>query len=371
VNRLAKHSKLTKTERLLLSSWKKEGLSNIECGKRLGRDKSTIGRELNRNKTKVWVGKSDEYIYEPAHAQFVALERRQKAFDSKQPLKNRDIYGYVLDHLRQGWSPEQIAGRLRKVDHPKDSHWSICHETIYSFIYKEKTELTRQRLKTQAILNQKLKSKAQRAVTVTDSEKPLFEYLRRKQVRRRVRGGRKAQRIRIPDRVSIHDRPKVVDTRLEIGHWEGDSIVGLGHKNGLHTEYERVSSLIRLQRMNSLTTKEAISAAARIFKPLPDALRRTTTWDNGSEHTNHKELTKRAGILVFFADPYSAYQRGGNENANLWIRYYFPKRTDFSTVSDEELADVERELNNRPRKRLEYKTPQEVFNLHLRGCSSY
>lgn len=207
-------------------------------------------------------------------------------------------------------------------------------------------------------------------MTVTDSEKPLFEYLRRKQKKRRIRGGRLVQRVRIPDRVSIHDRPKVVEDRLQPGHWEGDSIVGLGHRNGLHTEYERVSSLIRFERMNSVTTKEAIEASMRIFSPLPQSLRKTTTWDNGSEHTNHKELTEKTGLLVFFADPYSAYQRGGNENCNLWIRYYFPKKTDFSTISDEELKDVEWEFNNRPRKRLEYKTPQEVFNSYLRGCVS-
>lgn len=367
---MTKHTKLTKTERSLLSEWKKEGLSNIECATRLGRHKSTIGRELTRNPVKVRIGGFDELIYEPLHAQFVTEERKQKAFNAKEPLKNKKIYGYVLDHLRAGWSPEQIAGRLRLVEHPNDPSWSICHETIYAFIYKEKTDLTKQALKTQAILNQRLKSKIGKFITVTDHKKPLFEYLRRKQIRRRIRGGRSSQRVRIPDRVSIHNRPKVVEARIQPGHWEGDSIVGIGHRSGLHTEYERVSSLTRFERMIALTTEQGINAAKKIFNPLPDDLRRTTTWDNGSEHTNHKELTKDTGIAVYFADPYSAYQRGGNENANLWIRYYFPKGTDFNQISDEELKDVEWELNNRPRKRLEYKTPQEVFDLHLRGCIS-
>jgi len=364
------HTKLTKPERVLLFKWKKEGISNINCGQRLGRDKSTIGRELKRNQIKVWTGKSDELIYEPSHAQFVAEERKQKAFNAKEPLKNKQIYGYVIDHLRQGWSPEQISGRLRLVDHQGDRSWSICHETIYSFIYKQKTDLTKAALISQAILNQKLKGQIKKSVTVTDHEKPLWEYLRRKQKRRRKRGGRKVHRVRIPDRVSIHDRPKAVEGRIQVGHWEGDSIVGKGHKNGLHTEYERVSSLTRFERMERLTTEQGIAAAEKIFNPLPKQLKQTTTWDNGSEHTNHRQLTENTGILVFFADPYSAYQRGGNENANLWIRYYFPKGTDFSTVSDEELEDVQWELNNRPRKRLEYKTPQEVFDSYLRGCIS-
>lgn len=112
---MSKHTKLTSTERCLLAQWKNQRLSNIKCGKRLGRDKSTIGRELRRNQVRVRVGKYDEVIYEPHHAQFVAMERKQKAFNAKQPLRSKKIYGYVLDHLRAGWSPEGIAGRFRQV----------------------------------------------------------------------------------------------------------------------------------------------------------------------------------------------------------------------------------------------------------------
>lgn len=328
---------------MLLAQWKKEGLSNIECGKRLGRDKSTIGREIKRNRIKVRVGKYDEYIYEPVHAQSVSERRKQNAFRAKQPLKNKDIYTYVIEHLRGGWSPEVIAGRLREEEHPNDPHWKICHETIYQYIYSGKYIF---------------------------EDRPLWEYLRRKQKRRRKRDGRGCHRVRIPDRVSIHQRPKEVNRKKKPGHWEGDSLVGKGRKSGLHTEYERVSSLIRFERMKALTAQEALNASEKIFSPLPDDLKRSTTWDNGSEHVDHKELTSITGIQVFFADPYSACQRGGNENANLWIRYYFPKGTDFNQISDEELADVEWELNNRPRKRLQYKTPLEVFDSYLRGCIS-
>lgn len=367
---MSKHTKLTKTERSLLSKWKKQGLSNIECASRLGRNKSTIGRELGRNRIKVRVGKVLEVIYEPLHAQFVSEQRKKIAFNAKEPLKNKQIYGYVIDHLRQGWSPEQIAGRLRLVDHPNDPAWSICHETIYQFIYKPKSDKSREAIQAETILDGRIKLKAKEFITVTDCKKPLWEYLRRKQIRRRKRGGRKAHRVRIPDRVSIHDRSVVVEQRKQPGHWEGDSLVGKGRRSGLHTEYERVSSLTRFERMHALTTIEAIQAAEKVFSPLPDDLRKTTTWDNGLEHTNHKELTDSTGVFVYFADPYSAYQRGENENANLWIRYYFPKGTDFNEISDEELEDVEWELNNRPRKRLQYKTPQEVFDSYLRGCIS-
>jgi transposase, IS30 family len=358
---LKTHKKITGTERERLSVWKKEGLSNSDCAKLLGRSLSTIGRELKRNKTRVSVGLNNwEMIYEPIHADHAAKERKKNAWFAKEPLKNKKIFSYVMEKLRDSWSPEQIAGRLKYQDHPGDPSWHICMETIYQFIYKEKTDKTKQGLSIARILNKRLPDSTT-AVTVTDYDKPLWEYLRRKQVRRRKKGGRKSQRVRIPDRVSIHDRPKEIDERKTFGHWEGDSIVGLGHKNGLHTEYERICSLTRFERLKRVSADEAAKAAQKIFDPLPDHAKRSTTLDNGSEHTNHKEF----GIQAYFADPYSSYQRGGNENCNLWIRYYFPKGTDFSTISDEELKDVEWELNNRPRKRLEFKTPQEVFNKHL------
>lgn len=336
---MSKHTKLTSTDRKLLARWKEDGLSNKQCAKRLGRAVSTIGRELQRNSFKHLF--SLKLVYEPIHAQRLALARKNKAFKAKRFLKNPDVYGYCIDHLQQGWSPEQIAGRLR-LEHPDDSYWHICHETIYGFIYSRKYLFNR--------------------------DHPLWEYLRRKQKRRRKQGGRKAYRLRIPDRISIHLRPAIIDQKIEPGHWEGDSVVGIGHLSGLHTEYERVFSFTRFERMKRVNSDEMTKAALKIFSPLPDRLRRSTTLDNGSENVGHLKLHP-LGMSTYFADPYASYQRGGNENANLWIRYYFPKGTDFNQVSDQELKDVEWELNNRPRKRLQYQTPQEAFTEYLsRGC---
>lgn len=263
-----------------------------------------------------------------------------------------------------GWSPEQIAGRLKYVDYPDDSSWHICHETIYRFIYKEKTDLTSQEIQRQRVLD-KRKSTSKNLVTVTDHTRPLWEYLRRKQVKRRKLKGRKVHRVRIPDRVSIHDRPTLIAERKQFGHWEGDSIVGKNHTSGLHTEYERLSSFTRFEKMEGISAETFLKAAEGIFGKLPQYARRSTTLDNGSEHVSHTKLWNRYRMKTYFADPYSAWQRGGNENANLWIRYYFPKGTDFSTITNEELKDVEWELNNRPRKRLNFKTPQEVFFKYL------
>lgn len=327
---MKRHTKLTSTERILLSQWKQQGLSNKDCGRRLGRDKSTIGRELKRNlfhdKT------AGGYIYEPLNAAYQAKARQQKAYTAKQPLKNKHVFSYVMEKLVEGWSPEQIEGRL-KLEYPHDPSWHISYEAIYQYVYASENK-----------------------------EKKLFEYLRRKQKRRRKRHGRNSQRVRIPDRVSIHDRPKLVEKRKQFGHWEGDSIVGKGHRNGLHTEYERVSSITRFVYMHAITAQEAAKAAQKIFGILPAHAKLSTTLDNGKEHTNHKEF----GLNTYFADPYSSWQRGGNENANLWIRYYFPKGTDFGTITTEELKEVEWELNNRPRKRLKFKTPQEVFDSYLK-----
>jgi IS30 family transposase len=246
----------------------------------------------------------------------------------------------VIKRLMRGWSPEQIAGRLKHAAYPNDPSLHICHETIYRFIYHP---------------DQKLRS--------------WWEYLRRGQKKRRKKGGRKRQRCRIPDRVSIHQRPERVDKREEFGHWEGDTVVGKGRDHGLHTTYERVSSLYRFALMESFTADASYKAQKRIYTSYPKPARKSTTLDNGLEHAKHKKVEKETGIKAYFADPYSAWQRGGNENGNLWLRYYFPKGTDFRTIPREELKAVEWELNNRPRKRLGFKTPQEVFNEKLKGCN--
>ena len=285
-----KHSKLTLSERKLLAKWKLDGLSNKACARLLGRPASTIGRELKRNKFKT-------NVYEPLHAHALFEKKKKNAWGAKVPLKNKKVFRFVIRYLREGWSPEQIAGRLKYL-HPNDESWYICHETIYTYIYSGKW--------------------------INQEKEPLFEYLRRKQKKRFKLGGRSVQSLKIPDRVSIHERPKEIEERKVPGHWEGDSIVGKGHKNGLHTEYERVTSMIKIEKIERINGTETIKAQLAIFSPLPEPLRKSTTLDNGPEQHKHTKL-KTIGMQTFFADPYSSFQRGGNENSNLWIRYYFPK----------------------------------------------
>jgi IS30 family transposase len=317
------HSKLTAKERDQLARWKAQGVSNGECARRLGRHVSTIGRELKRNG---WQG-----TYEAIHAQVEAWERAEKSGRGKHPLKNPDVYAYVTQHLREGWSPDQIAGRL-KLEHPDDRHWRICAETIYRWVYHP-----------------------------AQAEQRWWEYLRRKQKKRRKRGGRHVVRSRIPDRVSIDQRPAAVNERQEPGHWEGDSVVSKGQRDGVHTEVERLSRFLVVRKVNAITSEATIAVQRRIFAQLPLPLRRSTTLDNGRENHLHAQLHD-LDMQTYFADPYASWQRGTNENGNWLLRYYFPKGTAFSQVSDQELQDVVDEINDRPRRILGYHTAREIFH---------
>lgn len=327
------YRRLSPSERDRLAVWKAEWVSNKDCARRLKRSVSTIGRELKRNS---WKGG----YYVAIHAQRNADQREKVKAHGKQELKNPDVYAYVTGQLREGWSPDQIAGRLRR-EHPKDGYWRICHETIYRWIYDP--------------------------VQVKDDQ-PWYEYLRRKQKKRKIYKGRKVHRSRIPDRISIHDRPKVIDKRKEFGHWEGDTVEGRGHRDGIHTEVERMSRLIMGKKISAITSEITLKAQKHIFTSLPVFARKSVTLDNGRETHLHYELREELKMETYHADPYSSWQRGTNEHGNWHIRYYFPKGTDFNKVLEEELQDVIEEINNRPRKILGYQTAQEVFTKLLKGA---
>lgn len=324
------YTKFTSKERDLLAVWKAEEVSNKECGRRLGRNTSTIGRELKRNG---WKGG----IYVAIHAQGKADKREQKSAYSKQELKNPEVYEFVTERLRWGWSPDQIAGRL-KLDYPKDRYWRITAETIYRWIYQE----------------EQLKC-----------DQPWYEYLRRKQKKRKKYKGRIVHRAHIPDRISIHKRPKAVDKRKEFGHWEGDTVEGRGHRDGVHTEVERRSRKILGRKVKRITSEVTIKVQKQLFAHVPQPARKSTTLDNGKENHLHSEL-KDLDMKTYFADPYSSWQRGTNEHGNWHLRYYFPKGTDFNEVSDEELQDVIEEINSRPRKILGYLTANEMYQKLLK-----
>lgn len=320
------YKRLSPFERDQLSVWKAEGLSNKECARRLKRDASTIGRELKRNS---WKG--DHYV--AIHAQGNADRRETIKAHGKQELKNPDVYEYVTRKLREGWSPDQIAGKLRRT-YPKDKYWWITAETIYRWIYKEEQ---------------------------VKIDQPWYEYLRRKQKKRKIYKGRTVHRSHIPDRISIHKRGKLIDKRKQFGHWEGDTVEGKGHKDGVHTEVERMSRKILAKKVERITSEATIEVQKQLFADVPEPARKSTTLDNGKETHLHFKLRASLGMETYHADPYSSWQRGTNEHGNWHLRYYFPKGTDFNDVSEEELQDVIEEINNRPRKILEYLSANEMY----------
>lgn len=311
---------LNSSDRDQIAVWFAGGVSIREIARRLERDHSVISRELKRNKT----GKH----YVAIAAQAKAKKRKHNA-GLRPPLKNPELYSQVLAGLRDGWSPEQIAGRLKKEN---DGETLICHETIYNFIFKPESRPLR-----------------------------LWQELSRGHAKRRKWHGRKASAKKIPNRVSIHDRPEEIETREEFGHWEGDSVVGRGKHHGIHTEVERKTRYLLARLLPKLDSLSSVEAQKRIFGELPESARKTTTLDNGLEFVRHQELTEATSMEVYFADPYASGQRGTNENTNGLLRRYLPKKTSFRNLSQGELNDIVAEINNRPRKCLGYATPHELF----------
>lgn len=323
------YTHLNDTERDLLAIWNGQQVSVREMAKRLHRNPGTISRELQRNRSTI-------------SGAYVAIAAQQRATDRavttrrRHPLKQPWVYASVLEKLRCGWSPEQIAGRLR-LEH---KHSVICKETIYQFVYKRQNK-----------------------------DKKLWEYLPRKQKHRKKQHWRSVQKARIPQRVSIHDRPDVIDQRQEFGHWEGDSVEGKKSEgDGIHTEVERVTRFFLAQRVDRIASPETIRAQYRLFQSIQEQARRSTTLDNGREQHRHMAL-RFLKMRTYFADPYASCQRGTNENTNGLLRRYLPKGSSFQDLSQEELDDIVTELNNRPRKCLGYNTPREKFEEQLKCCT--
>lgn len=315
------------SERELIAIWINYGISLRTIAKRLNRSHTTVIREAERNRSLV----SGYYVAIAAQRR---AENRIVQSRRRHPLKSPAVYSYVLEKLRSSWSPEQIAGRLKK----QSGHSLICPETIYGFIYRKDNQ-----------------------------DRRLWEYLPRKQKGRQKQNGRSVHKARIPQRVSIHLRPQTIDRRTEFGHWEGDTVEGKKSEgDGIHTEVERLSRLMLVRRVEAIDSPKTLSAQLNIFSCLPDGARRSTTLDNGRENHLHFGLTDKLGMRTFFADPYSSCQRATNENSNGLLRRYLPKGTSFQDLTQAELDDMIWEINNRPRKCLGYNTSQEVFEAQLK-----
>lgn len=309
--------------------WASESFSDI--ARRIGRPVSTVSRE-------VWSSVKYSWCYTAEKSQKRSDELkargRPKKLDTNPLLKE-----YVYSKLRIEWSPEEIAKRI-KLDYPDNKTMRLSYETIYQHLYC----LPRGELK-----------------------KELMKNLRHERKMRHPRIYAHYRRQRIQDIISISERPKEVEDRIVPGHWEGDLIIGKNKKSALGTLVERTT---RLTLLVPLVAKDALSVSksfARTFKKVPSKFKKSLTYDRGSEMSQHKLFTRQTKIQVYFADPYSPWQRGTNENTNGLIRQYFPKGTDFRNISLAEIKEAERRLNSRPRKVLEYYTPSEKFYELLTG----
>ncbi|MBI3274073.1 MAG: IS30 family transposase [Candidatus Colwellbacteria bacterium] len=324
------HLSIEERESLQYMWWERKSIRSM--AKALNRSPSSIYRELKRNFP------PEHKVYTSRLANERALKKR-KSRGRHDRLKNERIRRYVVFHLKKRWSPEQIAGKIKL-----DIGEKISHEAIYRFIYAS-----------------------------ISYGKPRFGFedlrpcLRRRRKLRQPKGRRKCQRIPKFQGISIEQRPAIVNHRKRIGDWEGDTVESINHRPGINTLVDRTSGLVLITKLNGKTAFDTSAAVQTRFKNLPPKLKRTLTMDNGSENGDWKNIQMLTGVKCFFAHQYRSWERGTNENTNGLIRDYYPKKTDFDMIPEEEIQFVEYELNTRPRKRLKWKTPLEVFSVALGG----
>lgn len=300
--------------------------SDRKIGERIGRHHSTVWREIRRNggRGAYRAVRADERADE-------AQKRPRRSWVEERPW----LWEIVKDLLiNEAWSPEQIAARLRR-DHPDDRQWWVSHETIYQAVYVQAKGALR---------------------------KELLSALRSGRIKRRRQKRSVGRQGTIRDKVMISDRPAEVDDRAVPGHWESDLIIGESNKSQVATLVERATRYRLLIRLENKTAAHVADRIAAHVKTLPDQLTRSVTVDQGTEFADHASFTIATDVPVFFCDPNSPWQRGTNENWNGLVRQFLPKGTDLSVYSQDELDEIARLLNTRPRKTLGWDTPAERFN---------
>jgi len=317
---------LSLTEREEISRALVAGRSMRSIAASLGRAASTVSRELRRN--------GGQGGYRASQAEQAAWDRGCRWKPCKL-VQNRELAHLVASKLRLEWSPEQIAGWLKR-SYPHDESYQVSHETIYRSLFIQ----ARGALK-----------------------KELVEHLRRTRGMRRSRHHTQKTGLhgRIPGAVSIRERPAAAADRALPGHWEGDLL--FGSKNSqIATLVERQSRYVMLAKVDGKDTETVVNALIKHAHKLPHELYKSLTWDRGKEMADHQRFTLATDIKVYFCDPQSPWQRGSNEHTNGLLRQYFPKGIDLSAYSQAKLNAVARRLNERPRKTLNYETPAERFN---------
>ena len=310
------YTQLNQENRCEIYGLKKAHQSMRQIAKEIGKSPSTISRELRRNKGK--------QKYRPVQAQQMATDRRNKA--KKFVKMTADLIEKIEAMLRQDWSPETCSGVLAK------ENIFISPERIYQHVWSDKK-----------------------------AGGTLYTHLRHGHKTKKRKRGAKDNRGQIKNKVSIHDRPEIVDKKLRIGDWEIDLVVGKDHQGFIVTVVDRVSKFLK---MSWVRHKDALSisrAIVKLLNPLK-AVVHTMTSDNGKEFAEHEAIAQELSLKYFFADAYASWQRGLNENTNGLLRQYFPKKSDFLAITEEQLKEAENKINDRPRKMLNFETPMQIFS---------
>jgi transposase, IS30 family len=284
----------------------------------IGKNAAVISREIKRNSRE-----NGLYDCDFAQAKYEkglkSKPRRAKMTDSVRNL--------VEEGLNKQWSPEQISQTAKSKGIE-----CVSHERIYQYVWSDK-----------------------------QNGGNLYVNLRNRGKKYRKRGAEKDKRGIITNRVSIHERPAIVGEKARVGDWEGDTIIGKDHKGAILTTNERKSGYVLLAKLGGKNADDLAAKMVAVLSPY-QAVCHTMTFDNGKEFARHEEIAAALNLSVYFADPYASWQRGANENTNGLIRQYIPKKTDFDTISDQRIQEIQDLINNRPRKRLNWRTPNEVFH---------
>ena len=313
---MRKYTQLTQGQRYQIYAFLKAGFLQTQIASEIGVHKSTISREIRRNR-----GKKG---YRPKQANLLAGNRRQNA---KKHIKMMpEVIALIEELISEDFSPDKVSGFLAR-----NHNINISHERIY-----------------QHILNDRINGGS------------LFKHLRQSHKKRKKRYGSYSRRGQIKDRISIDERPSIVDSKKRIGDWEIDTIIGKNHKGALLSIVERKSKFTLIAKLQEKSAEMAANAAIDLLKPFANKVL-TITADNGKEFADHKHINKSLKADVYFAHPYHSWERGLCENTNGLIRQYFPKGSDFNPIKQKHVQMVMDRLNNRPRKLLGYRTPNEVF----------
>lgn len=324
-----KYNRLTFEDRVKIETYLTEKRKFSFIAKKIDRSRSTIGKEVNRwGKDRYKAAFANQYAY-----LYRKFKRTQHKIDDNKSLKIQVYKGLI-----EGYSPEEIAGRL-KIAYPEDPSMWVSYETIYRHIY----------LHPQGRVNKKL-----------------IKLLTHKKSRRRKPTTRLKNRLTsIKDGVSIEKRPQEVNNRKHVGHWEGDLIIGANQKSCIGSIVERKIRYTLLVKLDNKKAETVCKEFSKILNKMPSSFLKTMTYDNGTEMAEHKKLSKKTGLDIYFAHPYASWERGTNENTNGLVRRVYPKKTDFNKVTFEDLQKLQDKLNNRPRKVLGYYTPNEMYHFEL------